>query len=46
MDELCIADRALGPREIVSLMKDNKPPRLDLAATGNPANSSNAESRK
>jgi hypothetical protein len=37
MDELCIADRALGPREIVSLMKDNKPPQLELADAGKAA---------
>ena len=46
MDELFIADRALGPREIVSLMKDNKPPQLEFAATGKAVNSSNAESQK
>ena len=32
LDELFIADRALGPREIVQLMKDNEPP-AQLAAT-------------
>jgi ferric-dicitrate binding protein FerR (iron transport regulator) len=32
MDELFIADRALGPFEIVSLMKDNQPPQPQLAA--------------
>src|SRR5207248_2864890 len=31
MDELCIADRALGPREIVWLMRDNKPFQAELA---------------
>jgi len=31
MDELCIADRALGPREIVLLMRDNKPFQAELA---------------
>ena len=31
MDELCIADRALGPREIVLLMRDNKPFESELA---------------
>jgi ferric-dicitrate binding protein FerR (iron transport regulator) len=33
MDELCIADRSLGPREIVCLMKENKPPPTEVAAT-------------
>jgi hypothetical protein len=32
MDELCIADRALAPREIVLLMKENKPFQTELAA--------------
>ena len=31
MDELCIADRALEPREIVQLMKENRPARSELA---------------
>ena len=30
LDELWIADRALGPREIVSLMRDNQPPANEL----------------
>lgn len=34
IDELCIANRALGPREIVQLMKDNKPPQPELVAIG------------
>jgi hypothetical protein len=46
MDELCIADRALGPREIVSLMKDNKPPQLELADASQPANPGKVEARK
>jgi hypothetical protein len=32
MDELFIADRALEPREIVQLLKDNLPPQTELAA--------------
>ena len=32
MDELCVADRALAPREIVLLLKENKPMQTDLAA--------------
>jgi len=32
LDELCIADRALGPREIVWLMKENKPPPTESLA--------------
>ncbi|HTD88638.1 MAG TPA: hypothetical protein VK850_18860, partial [Candidatus Binatia bacterium] len=32
MDELCIADRALEPRDIVLLMKDNKPLTGEMAA--------------
>jgi hypothetical protein len=32
MDELCIADHALAPQQIVSLMKDNSPPPAELAA--------------
>jgi len=32
IDELFIADRAIGPVEIVSLMKDNQPPPLRIAA--------------
>jgi hypothetical protein len=32
MDELFIADRAMGPREILQLMKDNQPPLSELAA--------------
>jgi hypothetical protein len=31
MDELCIADRALEPREIVQLMKENRPARSEVA---------------
>ena len=31
MDELCIADRALEPREIVQLMKENQPVRSEVA---------------
>jgi len=30
LDELWIADRALGPREIVPLMRDNQPLANDL----------------
>ena len=33
MDELCLADRALGPREIVYLMKENKPPPAEAIAS-------------
>jgi hypothetical protein len=33
MDELCIADRALEPREIVQLMKENRPARTEVALT-------------
>lgn len=32
MDELCIADRALAPREIVLLMKENRPLHTEVAA--------------
>lgn len=32
MDELCIADRALAPQQIVRLMKDNQPLQSVLAA--------------
>ena len=32
MDELCIADRALAPQQIVQLMKDNRPLQTNLAA--------------
>lgn len=32
MDELWVADGALGPREIVELMKFNRPPRAELAS--------------
>jgi hypothetical protein len=32
LDELCIADRALGPREIVYLMKENQPPPPEAIA--------------
>ena len=32
MDELCIADGALAPQQIVQLMKDNRPLPPDLAA--------------
>ncbi len=32
MDELCIADRALEPREIVELMRENRPLRSELAS--------------
>jgi ferric-dicitrate binding protein FerR (iron transport regulator) len=32
IDELFIADRAIGPLEIVSLMRDNQPPPRELAA--------------
>ena len=31
IDELCIADRALEPREIVQLMKENRPARSEVA---------------
>ena len=40
IDELFIADRALAPREIVKLMKDNHSPPVELAATGKEAASS------
>jgi hypothetical protein len=33
MDELCIADRALEPREIVQLMKENRLAQPELAST-------------
>jgi hypothetical protein len=33
MDELCIADRALEPREIVQLIKENRPARIEVALT-------------
>jgi hypothetical protein len=33
MDELCIADRALEPREIVQLMKENRPALTEVALT-------------
>ena len=32
MDELCIADYALAPQQIVQLMKDNRPLQSDVAA--------------
>ena len=32
MDELWVADGALGPREIVELMKFNRPPQAELAS--------------
>jgi len=32
MDELWVADGALGPREIVELMKFNRPPQTELAS--------------
>ena len=31
MDELCIADHALAPQQIVALMKDNSPPAAEFA---------------
>ena len=36
MDELCVADRALEPREIVELMKNNQPPPAQVAALKQP----------
>jgi len=33
LDELCVADRALEPREIVQLMKENRPARTEVALT-------------
>jgi hypothetical protein len=33
MDELCVADRALEPREIVQFMKENRPVRTEVALT-------------
>ena len=32
MDELCIAERALAPQQIVPLMKTDRPLQADMAA--------------
>lgn len=37
LDELFVADRALSPPEILRLMTENQPPRLDVAQAGETA---------